>query len=144
MARLAALGDITVDGHLQRDASGAKTFGPGIEVPIPIFNTGAPARSHAEAEYLRASHTLNALLAESSSQLRAARASVAEARARVEYYRDVIVPRRQRIVELTKLEHNPMVPGVLQPLHPKHTPATPPRYLSYPHPHHPPAPTHTD
>jgi cobalt-zinc-cadmium efflux system outer membrane protein len=114
MARLAALGDITVDGHLQRDASGAKTFGPGIELPVPIFNTGAPARSRAEAEYLRAAHTLNALLAEAASQLRAARATVAEARARVEYYRDVIVPRRQRIVELTKLEHNAMLVGVFQ------------------------------
>lgn len=119
MARLAALGDITVDGHLQRDASGANTFGPGIEVPIPIFNTGAPARSRAEAEYLRASHTLNALLAESSSQLRAARATVAEARARVEYYRDVMVPRRQRIVELTKLEHNAMLVGAFQLLQAK-------------------------
>jgi cobalt-zinc-cadmium efflux system outer membrane protein len=119
MARLAALGDITVDGHLQRDASGAKTLGPGIEVPIPIFNRGASARSRAEAEYLRASHTLNALLAESSSQLRAARATVAEARARVEYYRDVIVPRRQRIVELTKLEHNAMLVGVFQLLQAK-------------------------
>jgi cobalt-zinc-cadmium efflux system outer membrane protein len=119
MARLAALGDITVDGHLQHDANGAKTFGPGIEVPIPIFNSGAPARSRAEAEYLRATHTLNALLAESSSQLRAARATVAEARARVEYYRDVIVPRRQRIVELTKLEHNAMLVGVFQLLQAK-------------------------
>ncbi len=119
MARLAALGDITVDGHLQRDASGAKTFGPGIEVPIPIFNTGAPARSRAEAGYLRARHTLNALLAESSSQLRTARATVAEARARVEYYRDVIVPRRQRIVELTKLEHNAMLVGPFQLLQAK-------------------------
>jgi cobalt-zinc-cadmium efflux system outer membrane protein len=119
MARLAALGDITVDGHLQRDASGAKTFGPGIELPIPIFNAGAPARSRAEAEFLRASHTLNALLAESSSQLRAARATVVEARARVEYYRDVIVPRRKRIVELTKLEHNAMLVGVFQLLQAK-------------------------
>jgi cobalt-zinc-cadmium efflux system outer membrane protein len=119
MARLAALGDITVDGHLQRDASGARTFGPGIEVPIPIFNTGAPARSRAEAEYLRASHTLNALLTESSSQLRAARATVAEARARVEYYRDVVVPRRQRIVELTTLEHNAMMVSVFQLLQAK-------------------------
>jgi outer membrane protein, heavy metal efflux system len=123
MARLAALGDITVDGHLQRDASGAKTFGPGIEVPVPIFNTGVPARSRAEAEYLRASHTLNALLAESSSQLRAARATVAEARARVEYYRDVIVPRRQRIVELTTLEHNAMAAGVFQLLQAKQSEA---------------------
>jgi outer membrane protein, heavy metal efflux system len=119
MARLAALGDITVDVHYQRDAEGAKTVGPGIEVPIPIFNTGVAARSRAEAEYLRARHTLNALLAESSSQLRAASAVVAEARARVEYYRDVIVPRRRRIVELTTLEHNAMLVGVFQLLQAK-------------------------
>jgi cobalt-zinc-cadmium efflux system outer membrane protein len=119
LARLAVLGDITADVHYQRDASGAKTVGPGIEVPIPIFNTGAAARSRAEAEYLRARHILNALLAESSSQLRAARTSVAEARARVEYYRDVIVPRRQRIVQLTTLEHNAMLVGVFQLLQAK-------------------------
>ena len=119
MARLAALGDITVDGHLQRDASGAKTFGPGIEIPVPIFNNGAAARSRAEAEYMRAAHTLNALLGESASRLREARSVVSEARARVEYYRDVIVPRRERIVKLTTLEHNAMLVGVFQLLQAK-------------------------
>lgn len=123
LARLAVLGDITVDGHYQRDANGAKTVGPGIEIPIPIFNSGAAARSRAEAEYLRATHTLNALLGESSSQLRVARATVAEARARVEYYRDVIVPRRERIVALTLLEHNAMLAGVFQLLQAKQSEA---------------------
>lgn len=123
VARLAALGDITADVHYQRDASGAKTVGPGLELPIPIFNTGAPARSRAEAEYLRARHTLDALLMESSSQLRTARAAVAEARARVEYYRDVIVPRRARIVELTKLQHNAMLSGVFELLQAKQSEA---------------------
>ncbi len=47
------------------------------------------------------------------------RASLAEARARVEYYRDVIVPRRTRIVELTKLEHNAMAIGIFQLLQAK-------------------------
>ena len=124
MARLAALGDITVDVHYQRDAEGARTVGPGIELPVPIFNTGTAARNRAEAQYLRARHTLNALLGESSSQLRTARSAVAEARARVEYYRDVIVPRRQRIVELTKLEHNAMLVGVFQLLQAKQNEAS--------------------
>jgi cobalt-zinc-cadmium efflux system outer membrane protein len=44
--------------------------------------------------------------------LRAARIALAEARARVEYYRDVLLPRRRRIVELTKLEHNAMLVGI--------------------------------
>ena len=103
LARLAMLEETEVDFHYEREPDGARTAGPGIELPIPIFNTGRAARTRAEAEFLRAQHTLNALEAETSSILRAARASLAVARAQVEYYRDVIVPRRARIVELTKL-----------------------------------------
>ncbi|HEX6099829.1 MAG TPA: TolC family protein [Thermoanaerobaculia bacterium] len=114
IARLAALGEADVDVHYEREPSGERTAGPGIELPIPIFNTGRAARTRAEAEYLRARQTLAALEAESSSQLRAARATLDEARARVEYYRDVLLPRRRRIVELTKLEHNAMLAGIFQ------------------------------
>ena len=114
ISRLAALGEAAVDVHYEREPSGEHTIGPGIELPIPIFNTGRAARTRAEAEYLRARHTLAALEAESSSQIRAARATLDEARARVEYFRDVLLPRRRRIVELTKLEHNAMLAGIFQ------------------------------
>jgi cobalt-zinc-cadmium efflux system outer membrane protein len=114
LARLAALGEAVADVHYQREPSGEHTAGPGIEVPIPVFNTGRAARTRAEAKYLRAQYELSALQAESSSRLRTARATLAEARARVEYYRDVLLPRRRRIVELTKLEHNAMLVGVFQ------------------------------
>lgn len=114
IARLAALGEVNVDAHFEREPSGEHTVGPGIELPVPIFNTGRAARTRAEAEYLRARHTLAALEAESSSQLRAARATLDEARARAEYYRNVLLPRRRRIVELTKLEHNAMLVGIFQ------------------------------
>jgi len=114
LARLAALGELEADAHYEREPSGERTFGPGIVVPVPIFNRGEAARSRAEAQWLRAKHTLDALLAESASRLRTAKATVAEARARVEYYRDVVLPRRKRIVELTQREHNAMLVGVFQ------------------------------
>ncbi|MGN6185611.1 MAG: TolC family protein, partial [Thermoanaerobaculia bacterium] len=119
IARLAMLEDTIADFHYEREPSGEHTVGPGIEIPIPIFNTGRAARTRAEAEFLRARHLLNALETESASQLRAARLTVAEARARALYFRDVIVPRRERIVELTKLEHNAMLVGVFQLLQAK-------------------------
>ncbi|MFL6246179.1 MAG: TolC family protein, partial [Thermoanaerobaculia bacterium] len=114
IARLAILGDTEVDVHYEREPSGEHTVGPGVVVPIPIFNTGRAARTRAEAQFLRARNTLAALENEASSQLRAARATLTEARARVEYYRDVVLPRRRRIVELTKLEHNAMLIGIFQ------------------------------
>jgi cobalt-zinc-cadmium efflux system outer membrane protein len=121
LARLAMLEETIVDVHYEREPDGAHTIGPGIEIPIPIpiFNTGRSARTRAEAQFLRARHAMNALESETASQLRAARSTLAEARARVEYYRDVIVPRRSRIVELTKLEHNAMLVGVFQLLQAK-------------------------
>jgi cobalt-zinc-cadmium efflux system outer membrane protein len=119
LARLAVLEGTELDVHYEREPDGARTFGPGIELPIPIFDTGRAARTRAEAEFLRARHVLNALTAESSSQLRAARAILDEVRARVDYYRNVLLPRRQRIVELTKLEHNAMLVGIFQLLQAK-------------------------
>lgn len=123
MARLAvgpagidALGEIIIDVHREREPDGTKTSGPGIELPIPIFNTGRAARTRAESLYLRAAHRLADLTARASSDLRTAREQLLAARARVEYYRDVILPRRARIVELTKVEHNSMLVGVYQVL----------------------------
>src|SRR5581483_6646321 len=119
LARVSVLNDLVADYHYQRDPSGKATGGPGIELPIPIFNTGRAARTRAESEYLRARYTLDALQAEAASALRAASSSVAEARARVEYYRNVVLPRRDRILALTILEHNAMVVGTFQLLQAK-------------------------
>ncbi|HYC92005.1 MAG TPA: TolC family protein [Thermoanaerobaculia bacterium] len=119
LARLAMLEETVLDVHYEREPDGQHTIGPGLEFPIPIFNSGRAARTRAEAQFLRARHALAALESETASQLRAARATLAEARARVEYYRDVIVPRRTRILELTKLEHNAMLAGVFQLLQAK-------------------------
>lgn len=114
LTRLQVLEETILDVHYEREPDGTHTVGPGLEFPIPIFNTGRAARTRAEAQYLQARHLVNALEAESSSQLRAARTTLAEARARAEYYRDVVVPRRTRILELTKLEHNAMFIGIFQ------------------------------
>jgi cobalt-zinc-cadmium efflux system outer membrane protein len=114
LARLAVLRDANLDVHYEREPSGEHTVGPGIELPIPIFDTGRAARTRAEARFMRARHALSALTSESSSRLRTAGATLAEARTRVESYRDVLLPRRRRIVELTKLEHNAMLIGIFQ------------------------------
>lgn len=114
LARLAVLDAVELDVHYEREPEGTHTVGPGIQLPIPIFNTGRAARTRAEAEMLRARFTLEALRAEAPSRIRAAEATLGEARARVEYYRDVVLPRRARIVSLTQLEHNAMLVGVYQ------------------------------
>ena len=109
-----AIGDVVVDMHRSREPAGEVSTGPGIEVPIPIFNRGQAARARAEATLLRNRQRLAEITARAGSEVRAATARVAAARARVDYYRNVVLPRRARIVELTKLEHNSMLVGVYQ------------------------------
>ncbi|HUP50147.1 MAG TPA: TolC family protein [Thermoanaerobaculia bacterium] len=111
LARASAIGEVVADVHLEREGGGAKTAGPGIELPIPIFNTGRAARMRAESRLVEAEEAFRALSIEAESEIRTARERVVAARARVDYYRDVVLPRRKRIVELTKLEHNAMLLG---------------------------------
>ncbi|MGH9457819.1 MAG: TolC family protein [Thermoanaerobaculia bacterium] len=111
VSRLEDIGEVVLDVHREREAGGEKTTGPGIQFPIPIFNRGAAGRARAEALLARAEQTLAALTIDAASEARIARQRLLAARARVEYYRDVIVPRQIRIVELTKLEHNSMLLG---------------------------------
>jgi cobalt-zinc-cadmium efflux system outer membrane protein len=114
IARTSAIGDVVVDVHRSREPAGEVTTGPGIELPIPIFNRGQAARARAEATLLRDRQRLAGIMARAGSEVRAATARLEAARARVEYYRNVVLPRRARIVELTKLEHNSMLVGVHQ------------------------------
>lgn len=119
ISRLRELGDVEVDYHFELEPDGTRTGGPGIELPLPVFNRGRAERTRAEAQLIASRHRLSGLTAAVASELRSARARVAAARARVEYYRDVVLPRRRRIVALTAVEHNAMVAGVFRLLQAK-------------------------
>jgi outer membrane protein, heavy metal efflux system len=114
IARASALGDLSAGVHHDREAHGAKTTGPSVSVPIPMFNRGAAACSRAEATLRQNEQRLEALLTSARSEVRAAHERLIEARSRAQYLRDVVVPRRQRIVSLTQLEYNSMHRGVFE------------------------------
>lgn len=96
----------------EHEAEGEDTTGPSLAVPIPIFDRGMAGRTRAAATLRQAEQRLHALTVTARSEARAARERLAEARARAEYLRDVVVPRRQRILQLTQLEYNAMLVGV--------------------------------
>jgi len=114
IARASAFGDLSAGIHHDRDVDGSKTTGPSVAIPIPIFNRGAAARARAEATLRQSQQRLEALLSTARSEVRAAHERLVEARSRAEYLRDVVVPRRQRIVALTQLEYNSMLRGVFE------------------------------
>ena len=112
LARSEIYDELAIGVHHEREPEGEATTGPALAVPIPLFNRGLAGRTRAVAALRRAEQRLHALTVTARSEARAARERLLEARARTEYLRDVVVPRRQRILQLTQLEYNTMLRGV--------------------------------
>ena len=75
---------------------------------------GAAAKGGATARLRQAQQRLAAMTVTARSEARAALERVLEARARMTYTRDVVIPRRERILRLAQLEYNAMLRGVFQ------------------------------
>lgn len=129
ISRWAAWDELSVGVHREREPEGKSTTGPALAVPIPIFNRGEAQRARATALLRQARQRYAALTVNARSEVRTARERLLEARARVEYLRDVIVPRRGRILALTQLEYNAMLRGIFQLIQARQNLATAEREL---------------
>ena len=114
VARTAAFEDLAVGVHLEREPEGKKTTGPAATIPIPIFDRGTAAKARARAMLRQAQQRLGAMRVNARSEARAAHERLVEARSRMSYLREVVIPRRERILSLTQLEYNAMLRGVFQ------------------------------
>ena len=114
IAGTAVLDGFNVGAHLEKEPDGKRTTGPSIEVPVPIFDRGAAQKTGAQARLRQAQQRLAALTVSARSEARAALERLLEARARMTYIREVVIPRRERIMRLTQLEYNAMLRGVFQ------------------------------
>lgn len=114
VAKTAAIDNLEVGAHHEREPEGKRTTGPAASVPVPIFDRGAAQRTRARAALRQAQQRLAALTVTARSEARAAQERLLEARSRMTYLRDVVIPRRDRILKLTQLEYNAMLRGVFQ------------------------------
>lgn len=112
LARSSIYDELSLGVHHEREPEGEGTTGPALAVPIPLFDRGLAGQARAVATLRRAEQRLHALAVTARSEARAARERLLEARARADYLRTVVVPRRQRILALTQLEYNAMLRGV--------------------------------
>jgi outer membrane protein, heavy metal efflux system len=115
----AFLPGVSLGAHLQREPDGTTTLGPAIEIPIPIFDQGRPAKARAGALLRQSEQRFAALAVEVRSEVRRARNHMLSARRRTEYGRTVLLPLRQKILEETQLRYNGMLVGIFQLLRAK-------------------------
>ena len=103
----------------EREPDGEWAAGPAFSLPIPLFNQGQPAVAAARAQLRQARERYAATAVEVRSRVRAAHEAVAANRDQARYYQAVLLPLRQRIVELTQLQYNAMQIGAFQLLQAK-------------------------
>ena len=93
---------------------GTWEVGPLVEFPIPILDQGQARRGRALAELRRAQQEYYALGVRIRATARALAERVQEAQDRALYYRDILLPLRERIVNETQLHYNAMQRGVFE------------------------------
>jgi cobalt-zinc-cadmium efflux system outer membrane protein len=88
--------------------------GPIVEIELPIFYQGQGEVARAQAEMRREEQRLGATAVRVRAALRAVHVRATTARQRALYYKDVLLPMRERIVDQTQLQFNAMSVGVFQ------------------------------
>lgn len=115
---LGYLSELEVGASAERD-EGEWEVGPSLSLPLPIFNQGQPAVARAQAELRRAEQSFFATAVDVRSSTRASYARTVALRQQVNYYRTVLLPLRQQIVNETQLQYNAMQVGAFQLLQAK-------------------------
>jgi cobalt-zinc-cadmium efflux system outer membrane protein len=90
------------------------SVGPTFEFPIPIFDQGQGRVGRAAAELRRTQQEYYALAIRIRSMARAVRDRMEGARDRAMYYRDILLPLQERIVNESQLQYNAMQLGPIQ------------------------------
>ena len=101
-------------GALGERTDGAWEVGPVLEFPIPLFDQGQARTGRAAAELRRAQQEYYALAIRIRSMSRAGRDRMEGARDRALYYRDIMLPLHERIVNEAQLQYNAMQLGPIQ------------------------------
>ncbi len=109
----AVVPELGVGVDVEREEEGLKA-GPIVELRVPLFYQGQGAMARADAEMRRAEQLHRGLALRIRAAARTAAAKLAAARATAEYYREVQLPLRQRLVDEAQLHYNAMNLGVSQ------------------------------
>ncbi len=97
---------LTVDG--EHEVEGYWVTGPGVSVPVPIFDTGAAKIAAARGRLQQATARLQAAGERVRSEVRTAAAALAAAQSRAEFIQQKLVPLRHSIVDETMSHYNAM------------------------------------
>ncbi len=111
--------ELALGVEAEGEDGGEWEIGPTLALPIPVFDRGKAASASAEANIRRLWNRCTDLAVRLRSRSRTARYHLLAARQRALYYRDVVIPLREQIMEQTHERYNGMFLGVFQLLQAK-------------------------
>jgi outer membrane protein, heavy metal efflux system len=107
------LPDFSAGPHSERN-DGAWEVGPKLDFPIPLFDQGQARLGRTAAELRRFQQEYYNLAVRIRARARQARDRLEGASDRAMYYRDILLPLHERIVNEAQLQYNAMQLGPLQ------------------------------
>jgi outer membrane protein, heavy metal efflux system len=110
----ALLPEMHVGTGSEREEDGSWKVGPVLEFAIPLFDQGQARIGRSAGELRRAQQEYYALAVRIRSTARAVRDRMEGFRDRALYYRDIMLPLQQRIVNESQLQYNAMQLGPIE------------------------------
>lgn len=107
------LPEFSAGPHSERN-DGAWEVGPKLDFPIPLFDQGQARAGRTAAELRRSQQKYYDLAVRIRARARQARDRLEGASDRAMYYRDILLPLHERIVNEAQLQYNAMQLGPLQ------------------------------
>jgi outer membrane protein, heavy metal efflux system len=108
----ALIPEASLGAEAERD-DGIWNVGPTVQFPIPLFDQGQAHVGRAVTELRRAQQEYYALGVQIRATVRAVYERLQGAQDRALYYRDILLPLRERIVNEAQLQYNAMQLGVI-------------------------------
>ena len=106
--------DLELGVGAEREGQEAWKLGPVLAVPIPLFDQGQGRIGRAVAELRRAQQEYYALAVRIRATARTIQDRIEGAQDQALYYRDILLPLRERIVNEAQLHYNAMQIGPIQ------------------------------
>lgn len=104
--------EVGVDTH--RDPDGPRVLGPSLSIELPIFDQRQAVLAKLQAQRRQSQRLRDSAAVNARSRVRQAYAAYKVSRDRVAHYQKVLVPLRNKAVELAQLQYNGMQIGLFQ------------------------------
>jgi cobalt-zinc-cadmium efflux system outer membrane protein len=105
---------IRIGVDTEREPDRQNVTGPTLDFEVPIFDHGQGDVAKLQAQYRQAQHRLDSLATDIRSRVRESRDSLISARDLTEFYKDIYLPQRIRILNETLLQYNAMQKGTFE------------------------------